>query len=397
MAFSDIVDLAKQSATEQERRRKEELTQLAERQKLAHSEDETTGVTGYATQNPHAALAPGAERELDQQRMLNSAADKRFTERRDAITSEDPATPDSQLSSWFGPEVASMLKETPQERDDELAVNPRGRATRLEGVKAQLAQRLGLSGAGSDRPISVGTGTHGEPYYTNLRPDELVAEGAPIQMQSTESGPQPELHRVSGGGGGSFSSTTSGFADRGAGGDPEDVAKSDLLRSLGLEIDAARNAKLTPQEKASQLNEQEPVWSQQFATNGYGGGTQALRKALADGVVHPDVATYMQKKADLAARSASKDPQLGFDTKEFGKQMLLLGGTAADTVAPPTTPGPPETDPSQTLGVMDAARQAHTTGGPGSSPRFGGALLTRDQLLSYLTQGQFGQSNAGGQ
>lgn len=377
MGFSNIVDLAKQQAEEEARQRKADLEALNARQAAAN-EPPTTGSAGYAAANPRAVLSPSAQQEVEQDRVMTQMSNKRFDNARAALSDPLPTT-NERLDKWFGP-AASFLHESPQERQDELTVDPRGRAARLDSIRSGMEGPP--AGAGPTRSFSVGTGAHGEPYFTNLSRGELHTEHHDRNAIRESGGMAPEgppvtdLHPLHLGGGGAFSSTKSGFAERGF--DPQSQAKEEMLRTLKLEGEAASNAKLTPREQAGALLQHEPAWDQKFASApSYGEARRQLTEAIAKGDIPPETGGLLEKKYDTymdQALKANSGERVG-TARDFAALLnakRMPDGRAVEAAASDTGPGVhAESQQAVTQAAQGAHAQAATGPGTQVPPKIG--------------------------
>jgi hypothetical protein len=343
VAFADITNLAQQESMQEKEKRRREIEKLDRAEQSATKED-MSGVLGLAA-HPGIHLSPSAQLEEADARLSADQRTQQYQQKRDDLVGAIPSQYDT-LVKHLGKEGASLAMENPQTRQDELSVDPRGRAERLDQKITALKSQYGMGGADSGH---IDAGPNDRIWYKEEPSGTLDFTNIPshagegFRRYNADNGEHKDL----GAPGGGYGRIGGG---QGAGGDTD--MKQQLLDSLTFERDAARGAKLTPKEQAAGMLSEEPKWQETFANEGYAAGKDKIRQAIAGGTLHPEIGGHIEKQMDSLYGSLA--------------HAEATGGDPADTVFKDTLNIKRGASPSEvqaahaiTQSVPGAAEQAH--------------------------------------
>lgn len=337
MAFEAVQNLAVQQAAEDERRRRQELAQLADQaaQQKVDAADSPAALYQKATK-AHQGISPELAADASDYRQLEANQRTRLERRAAPLQVPGPSAPE-RMQQMLG-EVQQLGEPMPgEERSTRLSRLESARERTLGDVTGQNVPRetspMFYSGS---HPAGPAEDTGTLPYrgaLDGLRGAEVPQAGIRPEfggtakdelLSFTNYNPNPGMKRYTspGGGeqkdlgapGGSFGSISGGG---GQGGKAGDAVRSDLDRLIA----ETKATPLNPREEAGALVAAEPVWDETAASLGDPAAIgQQINQAVADGSLDHKVGAHLQHKYERLAHAATDED--GFlDPQQF-RQLL---------------------------------------------------------------------------
>lgn len=325
MGFGDIENLALQQAAEAERKRRQDEQQLAleeadlKRQMLKEKADEAGGPAAQlkALGTSRVSIDPAFAKSAAEDAFLNEQATRRFDRRAQALEDRKaklavPGPTATERAATMEAPLGRFANEDPLVATQETLTDRPGRLAAIDQTKENLLQDVSR-GTAADR-IYYREEPSGSLSFTN-RPDVAAEPG--YRRYNTDSGRTKDLGAPGGG------LTVIGRGEPAGAADTKEA----LLRHLDALRGQTERTRLSPQELAKDLGEQQPAWDEKAANSDPTTISEDLNAAVASGM-RPETAQYLQRRYQSFGQS-SRDPDTGELNTEKWSNLLRQGRSPA--------------------------------------------------------------------